>query len=95
MHQENLAGRFCNFLIIYTICRRGRSKRKMKGVLQKKRSWFLQKKLQAIFDPTLFSTEYWLSSGFVFGDFPEYIRVFLLNHSESILYSDERGHENV
>ena len=87
MHQENLAGRFCNFLIIYTICRRGRSKRKMKGVLQKK--------LQAIFDPTLFSTEYWLSSGFVFGDFPEYIRVFLLNHSESILYSDERGHENV
>lgn len=52
-------------------------------------------KLQAIFDPTLFSTEYWLSNGFVFGDFPEYIRVFLLNHSESILYSDERGHENV
>lgn len=73
----------------------GKEQKKNEGSFAKKRSWFLQKKLQAIFDPTLFSTEYWLSNGFVFGDFPEYIRVFLLNHSESILYSDERGHENV
>ena len=43
MHQENLAGRFCNFLIIYTICRRGRSKRKMKGVLQKNDHGFCRK----------------------------------------------------
>ena len=73
----------------------GKEQKKNEGSFAKKRSWFFQKKLQAIFDPTLFSTEYWLSNGFVFGDFPEYIRVFLLNHSESILYSDERGHENV
>ena len=76
----------------------GKEQKKNEGSFAKKTIMvfaFLQKKLQAIFDPTLFSTEYWLSSGFVFGDFPEYIRVFLLNHSESILYSDERGHENV
>ncbi len=56
---------------------------------------FLWEGLQPLFDTALFSADFRISGSFVFGDFPERVRVFFYDYPKPDIHLDEGGYGDV